>query len=102
MVLVFFGDIAIRPGAYSSGTFAVLRDLLPLRVWGLALVAGAIAMATTRGPAAVIVTGALLASWASGLLSAVATGDSQSPAGAVWILGVVALLWWGVGREQQV
>lgn len=102
MVLVFFGDLAIRPDLYDSGTYTVVADLVPLRWWGIALTTAALAMIFTHGPAAIIATGTLLASWASGLLAASFTGDSQSPAGAAWILGVVALLWWGVGREQQV
>lgn len=55
----------------------------------------------TRGPTAVIVLGAALCGWSAGLLAAVATGETLSPAGAVWPMGLTALLLWGVGRRPE-
>ena len=37
----------------------------------------------------------------AGLLAAVATGETLSPAGAVWPMGLTALLLWGVGRRPE-
>ena len=54
-----------------------------------------------RGPTAVIVLGAALCGWSAGLLAAVATGETLSPAGAVWPMGLTALLLWGVGRRPE-
>lgn len=47
-----------------------------------------------------IVLGAALCGWSAGL-AAVATGETLSPAGAVWPMGLTALPLWGVGRRPE-
>lgn len=99
MECVFFADIARHPDDYTSGTYNVLRDVAPLRWWGIAIAALAVATVATRSiwPLA-LMTGTLLA-WTVGLVAAVVTGDSQSPAGWVYQAGIIALLFWAAGRH---
>ena len=99
MVLVFFADLARHPDDYTSGTYEVLRDVMPLRWWGIAIAAlAAIALLTLSIWPLAAMAGALI-TWTLGLVAAVATGDSQSPAGWVYQAGIIALLFWGAGRH---
>ena len=75
MAAAFYGHAACYPQEYQSGTLAVIARSGGLRPW------------------AAIVTAAALA--------AVATGETLSPAGAVWPMGLTALLLWGVGRRPE-
>lgn len=101
MVVAFFAHLACYPQTYTSGTYTVVDDLIPLRWWGIALAAAGTAMALTRSIHAVVAVTALLAGWVAGLVAAVATGDSQSPAGAAFIAGYVALLICNAGRTAS-
>ena len=101
MVVAFWGHMAAWPQSYTSGTYAVVTDAAPLRWWAIAFtVSGAVMLATRPSVLApVVAVGALLCAWLAGLLAASFTGDSQSPAGAVFVAGYVALLFWGAGRN---
>ena len=99
MVFVFFADIARHPDDYTSGTYTVLRQVAPLRWWGIALtVLAAVVFATRSLPPLAVMAGGLVA-WTAGLVAALFTGDSQSPAGWVYQAGIIALLFWGAGRH---
>jgi xanthine/uracil permease len=99
MVFVFFADLARHPDDYDSGTYNVLRDVAPLRWWGIALaVLAAVVFATRSLPPLAVMVGGLVA-WTAGLVAALFTGDSQSPAGWVFQAGIIALLFWGAGRH---
>lgn len=97
---LFYLDVFLRPDAYTSGTYTVLRDIAPLNYLAALLLAGAILLAVTRTWHATAVMVALLGGWAIGLGSAVVTGDSESPAGWVFVAMVAALLYWGIGRTN--
>lgn len=101
MAAAFYGHVACYPQEYRSGTLAVIARSGGLRPWAAIITAAALAVLVTRGPTAVIVLGAALCGWSAGLLAAVATGETLSPAGAVWPMGLTALLLWGVGRRPE-
>lgn len=101
MVLCFWGHMAAFPHDYTSGTYTVLSDLAPLRWWAIAFVLAGSAMLLTRHLAATVIVGGLMCAWGGGLAAAVATNNSQSPAGLSFIAGYVALLVWGAGRTPQ-
>lgn len=101
MECVFFADLARRPDDYTSGTYTVLRDAMPLRWWGITIaVLAAVTFATRSIWPLAVMTGALLA-WTCGIIAAVVTGDSQSPAGWVFQAGIITLLLWGAGRRTR-
>lgn len=81
MAAAFYGHVACYPGEYRSGTLAVIARSGGLRPWAAIITAAALAVLVTRGPTAVIVLGAALCGWSAGLLAAVATGETLSPAG---------------------
>ena len=96
---VFFGHLALWPDGYTSGSYTVLRQVAPLRWWGIALtVLAAVVFATRSLPPLAVMAGGLVA-WTAGLVAALFTGDSQSPAGWVYQAGIIALLFWGAGRH---
>jgi len=99
MEFVFFADLARHPDDYTSGTYKAIADAAPLRWWGIALaVLAAVVFATRSLPPLAVMAGGLVA-WTGGLVTAVVTGDSQSPAGWVYQAGIIALLFWGAGRH---
>ena len=99
MECVFFADLARHPDDYTSGTYTVLADAMPLRCWGLTIaVLAAVTFATRSIWPLALMAGGLVA-WTVGLVAAVVTGDSQSPAGWVFQAGIIALLFWGAGRH---
>ena len=100
MVAGFWGVMAIEPGAYTSGTYAVAFRYATPREWGVALFAAGVAMAVTRAVWPVAIVGGLLAVWCAALLAAVFTGESQSPAGSFFLGGYVGLLIWGTGQPS--
>lgn len=87
--------MALRPDRYTSGSYAVLVDLAPMRWWGLAFVAVAALCAlpvVPRTVATVALTGHT-ATWAAGLGAAAwVTHEGESLTGPVVWLMVLALI----------
>ena len=100
MMIVYFGDLAIRAHVYSSGTVDTARQVMPLAWWGTALFLCGMAMALTTGRRAVYIAATVMAAWCGALAAAVIEGRSQAPAGTVWLIGVVVLLIWSTGRPD--
>ena len=96
---VFFGHLALWPDGYTSGSYAAVADAMPLRWWGATIALSAIATAATRSMVPLAVMVGLLLAWTGGLVVGVLDGQSQSPAGWTFQAGILALLFWGVGRQ---
>lgn len=99
MVVLFFGDMALRADVYTTGSYQVAADVMPLAWWGWLLTVLGAVMLLTAGRWAVFVMTATLAAWCGALVAAVVRGLSPSPMGSVWLIGVVCLLVWSTGRD---
>lgn len=100
MTVLFFGDLAIRSEVYTTGSYSVAADLMPLSWWGYILATAGAVLLVTAGRWPVYVATAIMAAWCGALLGAVVRGLSPSPMGSVWLIGVVALLVWSTGRDD--
>lgn len=99
MVVLFFGDLALRADHYITPSYQVAAEFMPLTWWGTLIAACGIVMLATHGRWPVYVATAAMAAWCGALVSAVLQGLSPSPMGSVWLIGVVVLLVWSTGQD---
>lgn len=100
MMIVFFGDLALRSDMYTTGSYRVPDEIMPLKWWGIILLAAGLVMVVTKGKWPIYIATTIFAAWCGALVEAVVLGYSPSPAGSAWLIGVVVLLVWSAGRNE--
>lgn len=88
------------PQRYTTGSFAVLKDVAPLRWWGAAwLIAAVCALMPHRWWAAFMAIGTS-AAFTVGYAGAVVTHQTQAPTTWASSAAITALMIWRTGKQE--
>lgn len=93
--------LLLLPGRYTTGSFAVLKQVAPLRAWGAAWIIAGVLTMVSRRPWAMFIAIGTSASFTVGYAAAVATGQTQAPTTWVPSAVITALLLWRTGQLEE-